>query len=178
MLRLARWMCLSCRPRGQAESNHPELLVKIVRDMSTAGIGWRRTAIEALLQVYTTIAGVASGSTADWCLGSLRDLFRDLSQNPLPGSPADRFQGPDLPWESAEWARLNSWSETGLCQDRQAEQPRREGAASVALPACLRFPFGLDRPLQPRGLESGQNHPFHSCCESLWACRALRSGPR
>jgi hypothetical protein len=33
---------------GQAESNHPELLIKIVRDSSTAGIGWRRTAIEAL----------------------------------------------------------------------------------------------------------------------------------
>jgi hypothetical protein len=38
-----------CHPIGQAESNHPELLVKIVRDLSTAGIGWRRTAIEALL---------------------------------------------------------------------------------------------------------------------------------
>ena len=36
-------------PRRQAESNHPELLVKIVRDLATAGIGWRRTAIEALL---------------------------------------------------------------------------------------------------------------------------------
>jgi hypothetical protein len=38
----------SLLPYGQAELNHPELLVKIVRDWSTAGIGWRRTAIEFL----------------------------------------------------------------------------------------------------------------------------------
>jgi hypothetical protein len=41
-------MLIGCDPDGQAESDHPELLVKIVRDWSTAGIGWRRTAIEAL----------------------------------------------------------------------------------------------------------------------------------
>jgi hypothetical protein len=39
----------NCHPLGQAEWNHPVLLVKIVRDLSTAGIGRRRTAIEALL---------------------------------------------------------------------------------------------------------------------------------
>ena len=50
-----------CHPDGQAESNHPVLLVKICPGkLSTAGIGWRRTAIEALLQVYTTIASVAA----------------------------------------------------------------------------------------------------------------------
>jgi hypothetical protein len=41
-------MLIGCDPDGQAESDYPELLVKIVRDWSTAGIGWRRTAIEAL----------------------------------------------------------------------------------------------------------------------------------
>jgi len=34
---------------GKQNRNHPELLVRIVRDLVTAGIGWRRTAIEALL---------------------------------------------------------------------------------------------------------------------------------
>jgi hypothetical protein len=48
ILRLARWIVDWLPAYGQTESNHPELLVKIVRDLSTAGIGWRRTAIEAL----------------------------------------------------------------------------------------------------------------------------------
>jgi hypothetical protein len=39
----------NCHPPGQAESNHPEPLKKIDRDLSTAGIGWRRTAVETLL---------------------------------------------------------------------------------------------------------------------------------
>jgi hypothetical protein len=85
----------NCHPLGQAEWNHPVLLVKIVRDLSTAGIGWRRTAIEALLQVYTTIALAASGSTADSCLNSVRELFRDW-QNRLQDSYQDRLQDPDL----------------------------------------------------------------------------------
>ena len=40
--------CIELLPCGQAESNHPELLVRIVRDSSAAGTRWRRTAIEAL----------------------------------------------------------------------------------------------------------------------------------
>src|ERR1700678_1789314 len=47
-------LMICCRFR-QAESNHPELL-KDCPGLATARIGWRRTAVEALLQVYTTEA--------------------------------------------------------------------------------------------------------------------------
>src|SRR2546430_17622109 len=38
----------------QPKSNHPELLVKIVPDLATAGNRWRRTSLQRLPSVYTT----------------------------------------------------------------------------------------------------------------------------
>src|ERR1700735_667359 len=46
---------IRCQPYRQTKSNHPILLVKIVRD-APRGNRRRRTAIESPLQVYTTVA--------------------------------------------------------------------------------------------------------------------------
>jgi hypothetical protein len=67
-------------PRWRTESKHPELLVWIDRDSSTAKIRKRRTAIEALLQVYTTTAvawaalDLIQGDSPDWSRNSLPGL--------------------------------------------------------------------------------------------------------